>query len=122
MLEIGATTPIGPVASPLYSNTMPIEQETPATTPQPTTDESKTKSPLTMAMTAMTGSAIRLAHNNTVVEGDFFEAVPPKKSEVPQRTEETSAKKMAMSAWAPHDECSVTTSKVSMRFDSYETK
>jgi hypothetical protein len=29
---------------------------------------------------------------------------------------------MAMSAGASHDECSVTTSKVGMRFDSYETK
>jgi hypothetical protein len=82
---------------------MPIEHETPATTPQPTTDESKTKSPLTMAITEMTGSAIRLAHNNTVVDGDFFEAVPPKKSEVPQSAEEIKARRIGMSVSSSHD-------------------
>ena len=101
---------------------MPIEHETPATTPQPTTDESKTKSPLTMAMTAMTGSAIRLDHNNTVVDGDFFDAVPPQKSAVPQRTDDIRARKIGMSVTSSHDECSITASKVGMGFDTQETK
>jgi hypothetical protein len=47
-------------------------------------------------MTVMTGSAIRLAHNNTVVDGVVFEAVPPKKSEVPQSAEERRARRIGM--------------------------